>query len=218
MTTDVLTLRPQTALKVAAAALVERNVASAPVVDDHGRLVGIVSELDLLAHDVPPDPLARMNPPTPDTAPLPTAVQDVMTREVITLPPTADAALFLRHMLLDRVVCIPVTEDDRLVGVVSRRDLLRLFARADADIGADVDAAVADALSGERWHAVVRDGVVTLAPAGPAAARPAAARPAAARPAAARPSAQRDVARRVAQSVPGVVRVLVEDPAAPEDG
>ena len=67
------------------------------MVDDSGRLVGIVSELDLLAHDVPPDPLARISPVRPDTSPLPVVVQDVMTREVITLPPSADAALFLQH-------------------------------------------------------------------------------------------------------------------------
>ena len=49
MTTDVLTLHPLTSLKAAAATLAARNVASAPVVDDDGRMVGIVSELDLLA-------------------------------------------------------------------------------------------------------------------------------------------------------------------------
>ena len=197
MTTDVLTLRPLTPLKEAAAALADRNVASAPVVDDEGRLVGIVSELDLLAQDVPPDPLARIGPVPPDTSPLPATVQDVMTREVITLPPTADAALFLRHMLLDRVVCIPITDGDRVVGVVSRRDLLRLLARPDADIAADVDAAVAAALPAERWRATVRAGVVELSAAG---------------------RAQPEVARRVAQSVPGVVRVLAVDSAAQENG
>ena len=196
MTTDVLTLHPQVPIKVAAAALADRNVASAPVVDD-GRLVGIVSELDLLAQDVPPDPLARISPVPPDTAPLPATVQDVMTRQVITLPPTADAALFLRHMLLDRVVCIPVTEDDRVVGVVSRRDLLRLLARPDTEIAADVEAAVAAALPGERWSVAARDGVVELTAAGPVS-RP-------------------EVARRVAQSVPGAVRVLLADPAPQRD-
>jgi CBS domain-containing protein len=197
MTTDVLTLSPRTPLKAAAAALAERNVASAPVVDDDGRLVGIVSELDLLAQDVPPDPLARIGPVPPDTSPLPATVQDVMTREVITLPPTAEAALFLRHMLLDRVVCIPVTEDDRVVGVVSRRDLLRLFARPDGEIAADVDAAVAAALPSQTWRCDVRQGVVELTSAGPA--------------------SEPEVARRVAQAVPGVVRVRVADPALPRE-
>ena len=188
MTTDVLTLHPRTPLKVAAAALADRNVASAPVVDDDGRLVGIVSELDLLARDVPPDPLTRITPVPPDSSALPVAVQDVMTREVITLPPGADAALFLQHMLVDRVVCIPVTVDDRVVGVVSRRDLLRLFARPDPEIATDVETAVAAALPGQHWRATVRDGVVELAATGA--------------------EAQAGIARRVAQSVPGVVRVL----------
>ena len=193
MTTDVLSLHPGTPLKVAAAALADRNVASAPVVDDDGRLVGIVSELDLLAHDVPPDPLTRITPVPPDTSALPVVVQDVMTREVITLPPVADAATFLQRMLADRVVRIPVTVDDRVVGVVSRRDLLRLFARPDPEIAADVEAAVAAALPGEHWRATVRDGVVQLAATGP--------------------EPQAEIARRVAQSVPGVVRVLFDDRA-----
>jgi CBS domain-containing protein len=64
MTVDVVTLRPDTPVKVAAATLVERNIASAPVVDEAGRLVGMLSELDLLAHDVPPNPLTRLARPT----------------------------------------------------------------------------------------------------------------------------------------------------------
>ncbi|MFL6127909.1 MAG: HPP family protein [Mycobacteriales bacterium] len=189
MTTDVLTLRPETPLKAAAAALADRNVASAPVLDDDGRLVGIVSELDLLAHDVPADPLTRLGPVPADDSPLPVVVREVMTREVITLPPSADAALFLQRMLGERVVCIPVLDEDRLVGVVSRRDLLRLLARPDADIAADVEAAVAAALPEEDWRAVVRDGVVQLVSSSPA--------------------PQSRVAWRAAQSVAGVVRVLL---------
>ena len=193
MTTDVVTLHPLTSLKTAAATLANRNVASAPVVDDDGRLVGIVSELDLLAHDVPPDPLTRMAPVPLDTTPLPRVVADVMTREVVTLPPVADAALFLQHMLVDRIVCIPVTVEDRVVGVVSRRDLLLLFARPDSEIAADVEMAVTAALPGQHWRATVRDGVVELA----STVR----------------GAQTEVARRVAQSIPGVVRVLLDTPA-----
>ena len=191
MTTDVLTLRPHTSLKAAAAALAARNVASAPVVDHDGRLVGIVSELDLLARDVPPDPLTRITRVAQDTAPLPRVVADVMTREVVTLPPVADAALFLQRMLADRIICIPVTVDDRVVGVVSRRDLLRLFARPDPQIAADVEAALTAALPGEHWHAAVREGVVGLTTTSRA--------------------PQPEVALRVAQSVPGVVRVLLDD-------
>jgi CBS domain-containing protein len=194
MTTDVLTLHPETPLKAAAATLADRNVASAPVLDEDGRLVGIVSELDLLAHDVPADPLTRISPVPADTSPLPLVVREVMTREVITLPPSADAALFLRHMLAERVVCIPVVDAGRVVGVVSRRDLLRLLARPDAEIVADVEAAVAAALPGEDWHAAVDDGVVQLATT--------------------RPAPQAEVARRAAQSVPGVVRVLLRADAS----
>jgi len=69
MTVNVVTLRPDTPVKVAAATMAERNIASAPVVDESGRLVGMLSELDLLAHDVPPDPLTRLAPADQEEAP-----------------------------------------------------------------------------------------------------------------------------------------------------
>lgn len=183
MTTDVVTLAPSASIKAAAATLAGRAVASAPVVTADGTLVGIVSELDLLAHDVPADPIAHLAPVEPDPAP-PRTVADVMTRQVVTLPPDADAAQFLARMLADRIVCIPVVDGDRVVGVVSRRDLLRLLARPDADIAADVAAALGAALPGEAWQVAVDEGIATLAG-----------------------GTEVAIARRVAQGVPGVIRV-----------
>ena len=191
MTTDVVVLHPSTSIKQAAATLAEHAIASAPVVGDDGRLAGIVSEIDLLAHDVQPDPLARLSPVPPDPLPPPRVVADVMTRDVHTLPPDADAAQFLQRMLASRIVCIPVTDGERVVGVVSRRDLLRLVARPDAEIAAHVEAALAAALPGESWHARVTEGLTSLS--------------------ADAPDAQARVAARVAQSVPGVIRVHVEE-------
>jgi CBS domain-containing protein len=187
MTVDVVTLSPNMPVKVAAATLAERNIASAPVVDEAGRLVGMLSELDLLAHDVPPDPLTRLAPADQEDALPPRTVAEVMTREVIVLSPSADAAEFLAHMLADRVVCVPVVDADRVVGVVSRRDLLRLLARPDAEIAADIEAKLAEALPGEGWRASVVDGVAELA--------------------ATAAASQDHVAHRVALSVPGVIRV-----------
>jgi CBS domain-containing protein len=187
MTTDVVTLSPATTVKQAAAVLAGREVASAPVVDEAGAVVGIVSEIDLLAHDVPPDPLARLSFAPADSGPSPRTVADVMTSRVVTLPPDADAAEFLRRMLADRIVCIPVTDDGTLVGVVSRRDLLRLLARPDAEIAADVLAAVEAALPGQDWEVEVAEGLARLTGGAP--------------------DADAEVAARVAQGVPGVVRV-----------
>ena len=187
MKTDVVTVRPGTPVKTAAGVLAEHNIASAPVVDEAGRLVGMLSELDLLAHDVPPDPLTRMSPADQDAESPPATVAEVMTRDVIVLPPTADAADFLARMVAARIVSIPVCEDGRLVGVVSRRDLLRLLARPDAEIAADIEAKLAEALPDQRWQASVTDGVAELT--GPENER------------------LQHVAHRVALSVPGVVRV-----------
>jgi CBS domain-containing protein len=193
MTTDVVTLPPSASIKEAAATLAARAVASVPVVTADGTLVGIVSELDLLAHDVPADPIAHLAPVPPELTPPPRTVADVMTRRVITLSPDADAAQFLDRMLADRIVCIPVTEGERVVGVVSRRDLLRLLARPDAEIAADVDAVLSAALPGGGWQARVDDGIATLSSAD---------------------RREAGIAARVAQGVPGVVRVHLAGPSA----
>lgn len=138
---------------------------------------------------MPPDPLTRLAPVVPDPVPPPRVVGDVMTRDVVTLPPVADAAQFLEHMVRDRILCVPVVVGDRVVGVVSRRDLLRLLARPDAEIAASVEAALARVLPGDRWRVHVVDGVTRLATTVP--------------------GAQARVASRVAQSVPGVLRIDV---------
>lgn len=163
MTTPVVTLRPETPIKEAAALLVRHGISGAPVVGENEELVGIVSECDLMVLGTSPDPRSRILPHRWRWFRVPRRVEEVMTREVVTLPERADVADAARLMLERRLKRIPVVTEARVVGIVSRRDVLRLLARSDAEIAAEI----AELLNDEilmlgRFEADVEDGVVTL--------------------------------------------------------
>jgi CBS domain-containing protein len=85
-----------------------------------------------------------------------------MTREVLALPPDDDAAEAARLMLDRGVKSIPVVLSGRVVGIVTRRDLLRVLARSDHAIRAEVERLLDEELGGHR-PVEVADGVVALA-------------------------------------------------------
>jgi CBS domain-containing protein len=156
MTSPVVTVTPDTSLKDVARILVERGINSVPVVDAAGRLCGIVSEADLLALEAAS---SRGSPPH--------TVKEVMSKSVYTLAEDTDAAAAARMMLRHRLKSVPVVAGDRVVGIVARRDLLRLVARGDDDIRADLQARLANELELLQCLEVeVADGVVTVAGAG----------------------------------------------------
>jgi CBS domain-containing protein len=174
MTTNVLTVREDTSFKDTVELLVEHRVSGVPVVDGDGAIVGLVTEADLvskeafdLRHRRPLAAVAEIltgtNRWSGKAAGL-TAGQ-VMSDRVVTVTPGEDVRYVARRMLELGVKRFPVVDDDRLVGIVSRQDLLRIFHRADADIAAEVDAKLADPLYAPEDHSVtaaVEDGVVTL--------------------------------------------------------
>jgi CBS domain-containing protein len=167
MTTPVVCVSVETPLKQVASILVERGISAVPVVEADGRLVGIVSEVDLVllaATDGPTgDPLSA----EPSARRIPARAGDVMTREVITLPGQADVAEAARLMLERGVKCLPIVAGEHVVGILSRRDLLRTMVREDAQIAADLEALLRDeAFMVGRFGVAVRRGVVTLTGAG----------------------------------------------------
>lgn len=166
MTTPVVTVPPDLPLKEAARVLAENAIAATPVVES-GRLVGMVSELDLLWGNLPRDPRAhlfRLEEPAEQPADDSPAVADVMTRDVLALPVDADAADLLAHMRATNCRSIPIVEGDRLVGIVSRRDLLRAFTRSDLQLAEELVTRLREALPGGAWSADVNDGVAVLHP------------------------------------------------------
>jgi CBS domain-containing protein len=120
MNRAVITIRPHMPVGAAAALLVARGVTSAPVVTAEGMLRGIVSEVDLL----------RAQPTVPQGPTEHTArAAEVMTPRPVTVRSTDELA-DVAAVLLDRGVrAVPVVDGGRLVGIVSRRDVLSLIAQ-----------------------------------------------------------------------------------------
>ncbi|MAG30202.1 MAG: CBS domain-containing protein [Deltaproteobacteria bacterium] len=118
MATSLLTFRPEQTLLEAMAALLKHSVSGAPVVDRDGALVGVLSELDclrMLASD-------EFYLEEQEEGAL---VKQFMTSEERTISPDLGIYAISHYFLTSPVRRLPVVEDGRLVGQVSRRDVLR---------------------------------------------------------------------------------------------
>jgi CBS domain-containing protein len=162
MTSPVLTVTRDVPAREAIALLAGRGITSLPVVDEDGEVIGIVSEVDLLRRRVPHDPRAHMLPQR-DASDPPRTVGEVMSDAVICLSENADAADLAQVLVDNRIRAVPILRGGDLVGIVSRRDVLRTLIRDDQAIRAEVRERLA-AYAGEpdRWRVGVVDGVVTV--------------------------------------------------------
>jgi CBS domain-containing protein len=161
MSSPVVTVPPDAQLKDVAAILVEHGINAVPVVDDGDRLVGIVSEADLLTLEATPG--VRHRPGSAARQGPPHTAREVMSHSVYTLTQDTDAAAAARMMLRHNLKSVPVVAGGRVVGMVARRDLLRLIARSDHDIRADLERRLKEELDALQRLAVdVADGVVTI--------------------------------------------------------
>jgi CBS domain-containing protein len=145
MTRNVITVGPQTPLRDVARLMTDHGISGVPVVE-HGTVLGIVSEADIVAKERGPvvshGRFAKWFARAPKRADLERfearTAADAMTSPAITIPSwrtTADAAAF---MLERRVHRLPVLKDGKLVGIVSRADLVSAFARSDEEIAIDI--------------------------------------------------------------------------------
>lgn len=163
MTSPAITVTPETHCKDAAALLVRHRISALPVVDAGGRLVGLVSEADLLPLEATPDPRSQATPLPARTMPLPRTVDDVMSPEVYTVDEDTDLGIVAQRMLEANVKRFPVLRGSQVAGIVSRHDLVKVIARSDGEVSASVQAALVD--EGMRLTSMevrVRDGVVEL--------------------------------------------------------
>lgn len=139
MTTDVITIGPDATLKEAARRMIEARISGLAVTDDTGQLIGVITEADFVKEEAGrrPEKRARLLGWFHKDEPLDTErlVGDVMTKDVLTLPHDADhadAARLMKDKNIKRIPVVSPTGD--LVGLVSRSDILRAFARPDSEI------------------------------------------------------------------------------------
>jgi CBS domain-containing protein len=174
MSTHVVTVSPETTLKDAAARLVRYGISGLPVVDDDGRLLGVLSEADILAKEAgsardgssPREGmLAWLIGDAPRLRLEARTVADAMTSPALTIGPERTAREAAARMLAEDVNRLPVTEGDTLVGIVSRADLVRAFARSDTEIRQEIGTEVVKQilwLDPSDLDVAVEDGIVTL--------------------------------------------------------
>jgi CBS domain-containing protein len=133
---QVISVRPESLFKEIAALLEEHRISAVPVLDDDLRVIGIVSEADLLARENvlrEREARAGSEKAVADTA------AELMTSPAVRIGPGEDIVQAARIMEARHVRRLPVTDPQgRLVGIVSRRDVLRVFLRPDEDLHADV--------------------------------------------------------------------------------
>lgn len=134
MSRAIVTVAPDDGVKAAARLLVERGISALPVIDEKGRLVGIVSEADLLPIENRPDPRSQATPLLPTAGSAPRTVAEVMTREVVAVTAGTEVSRAARIMLEGGIKRLPVMRGQRVIGIVSRRDLVKVIARRDEDI------------------------------------------------------------------------------------
>jgi len=183
MVSPVISVKPSCTVKEVAKTLLERRISAVPVVDDTGKLVGIVSEGDLM-HRAEIGTQRRhswwLRVLTGDdalaaeyTKAHARTVADVMTREVITASPDSPlheiAALLERHSIKR----VPIVRDGALLGIVSRANLLQALASSHKDLDVQLsDTAIRDRiltdLNNQPWahtlllNVTVNGGVVDL--------------------------------------------------------
>jgi CBS domain-containing protein len=180
MTTDVITVKRDTPIHAAARLMVEHGISGLPVVDDDGTLVGIISEGDLIVRQKRRERVSWWRAFFDDGERLAreyqkatgTTVGEVMTSPVISVSPvfTLDVAAAILHQC--RIRRVPVVQDGKLVGIVSRGDLIKALAtaprpavaRPDIDLAAAMRAriAVEPWASSSRLSVDARNGVISL--------------------------------------------------------
>lgn len=184
MTSPTITISPGASVRQAIATMLDNHVSGLPVVDENGRLVGVVSEGDMLrraeigTERQRPKWLEFLLGPGRSASEYvhnhSRRVADLMTDDPVSVDEHASLEVVVALMEKHGVKRVPVLRDGAVVGIVTRSDLLRAFlnsteaptagARSDEDVKADVLAAI----DAQKWapagsiHVTVRAGHVTL--------------------------------------------------------
>lgn len=170
MTTHVVAVHATATFKEMAARLREHRVSAFPVVDEVGKVIGVVSEADLLTKEAlefgGPGKVSGMLHHREQAKAAGLTAEDLMTTPPVTIGPHDFVSHAARLMYARRVKRLPVVDDrGRLIGIVSRADVLSVYSRPDTDIRHDiVDGIILDILLTDpsRFTVTVKDGIVTV--------------------------------------------------------
>jgi len=184
MTTKLITISETTTAQEAARVMTENDVSALPVVDEQGHLVGVLSEADLLRRQeigtqlVRPWWLEAVTPASTLAAEFlqahGTAARELMSTKVISAAPSASLSEIATLMERHRIKRIPILEDNRLIGIVSRSNLVQALASAPPSVGKTIErdrvirAELLSRLAQQRWtdfgdrNVTVSDGVVHI--------------------------------------------------------
>ena len=169
MTTSVVTIDRATPYKEIALLLAQHQISGAPVLTMGRHVAGIVSEADLLAVEDQNARAARrsgrLHMPGARPAHGDLTAAELMSSPAVTIHPDAPIPSAARMMITHHVRRLPVVDPDgKLMGIVTRRDLLSVFLRPDEEIAADATGLVDDVLHADpvRIRVVVKNGRVFL--------------------------------------------------------
>ena len=170
MSTHVIAVRQGAPYKEMAAMLHQQRVSAFPVIDDDNKVIGVVSEADLLTKEalegtVPRTLLSRQERVRKQVNARTAA--DLMTKPPVTIGPDEPVTSAARLMFDQRVKRLPVISDDgTLIGIVSRADLLSVYSRPDAQIQHQVTQELIPSTflrDPDKYTSTVNDGIVTIA-------------------------------------------------------
>jgi CBS domain-containing protein len=171
MTTRVFAVRQDATYKDMATELREHHVSALPVLDDGGKVIGVVSESDLLARQAldgqDPGVIGGILHRREQSKATAVTAAALMTRPALTITAGDTVAHAARLMYTRRVRRLPVvTDDGQLIGIVSRADALSVYSRPDEDIRREITQTVileTILTDPARFTVDVKDGIVTIA-------------------------------------------------------
>jgi CBS-domain-containing membrane protein len=170
MSTHVIAVRQRAGYKEMAAMLRDQRVSAFPVIDDDNKVIGVVSETDLLTKEAlegtVPRTLQRLTSQRVRSQVNGVTAADLMTKPAVTIGPDELVTRAARLMFNHRVKRLPVISDDgTLIGIVTRSDVLSVYDRPDADIQREI---TQDLILGTflcdpaKFTVTVKDGIVTI--------------------------------------------------------
>jgi CBS-domain-containing membrane protein len=170
MSTHVIAVRQNASYKDMASMLHEQRVSAFPVLDEHNKVIGVVSESDLLTKEAlegtVPGMLQSMMSQREHARASAVTAAELMTKPPVTIGPDEPVTQAARLMYSRRLKRLPVTSDDgTLIGIVSRADVLSVYSRPDADIQREI---IQDLILGRfacdpaHFTVTVADGIVTI--------------------------------------------------------